>query len=251
MSDDLDKYALNQCKANIFYVVQLCDDIRIVALQLSNYEYFSSTFRNFTVWVSEQYPAQQWHLLASFEAKNRRREQTFHITRDDDWYRVHYFKYVKIEMHTHWDTEAYCPLTQFKVQGMTMYEDWMAENNVQPDDDGEADTADGDEHAAMRWAPTVLHCVTYAWRVVWALPHIAECCIAKALTRADMAQCCMYAPPCPFLVPLFKAPTAVLALSLSSSRVSPAAQSHCARSSRQRYGLQGSAVVWSDVMMIQ
>ena len=34
LSDDMDKYALNLCKANIFYVVQLCDDIRIVSLQV-------------------------------------------------------------------------------------------------------------------------------------------------------------------------------------------------------------------------
>jgi hypothetical protein len=152
------------------------------------------------VWVGDQYPAQQWHFLATFEAKNRRREQTFHITREDDWYRVHYFKYVKIEMHTHWDTEAYCPLTQLKVQGMTMYEDWMAENNMRPDDDEDPTATgtggDADDHpaTAMRWAPTVLHCVSYAWRVVWALPHIAECTMARALTRTDISECCMWAP---------------------------------------------------------
>jgi hypothetical protein len=142
------------------------------------------------VWVGEQYPAQQWHFLASFEARNRRREQTFHITREDDWYRVHYFKYVKIEIHTHWDAEAYCPLTQLKVQGMTMYEDWMAENNVQLDDDVVHDNADSDDTAGMRWAPTVLHWLSYTARVVWALPHIAECSLAKALTRDDIRQCC-------------------------------------------------------------
>lgn len=34
LSDDIDKYALNLCKASVFYVVQLCDDIRIVSLQV-------------------------------------------------------------------------------------------------------------------------------------------------------------------------------------------------------------------------
>lgn len=112
------------------------------------------------MWVSEQYPTQEWHFLAVFEAENRRRyicasmpfesvvyvvahrgvtsvgsrPQTFVIDRDDDWYRVHYFKYVKVEFRSHWDDEHYCPLTQFKVQGMTMYEDWMAENSLLPRD---------------------------------------------------------------------------------------------------------------------
>lgn len=60
------------------------------------------------------------------------------VDRDDEWYRVSYYKYVKIEFHSHWGSEHYCPLTQLKVAGMTMLEDWMAENSV-------ADTEDGDD----------------------------------------------------------------------------------------------------------
>ena len=57
------------------------------------------------------------------------------MDREDDWYRGNYFKYVKIEILSHWDAEHFCPLTQLKVQGMTMYEDWMAENSLTPDDE--------------------------------------------------------------------------------------------------------------------
>ena len=43
----------------LFLTIELCNDIKIDTIVLSNNEYFSSTFRHFSLWVSTNYPPKQ------------------------------------------------------------------------------------------------------------------------------------------------------------------------------------------------
>ena len=43
----------------LFVMIELCNDIKIDTIVISNNEYFSSTFRHFSLWVSTHYPPKQ------------------------------------------------------------------------------------------------------------------------------------------------------------------------------------------------
>ncbi|KAJ2817267.1 hypothetical protein GGI24_005456, partial [Coemansia furcata] len=55
-----DMYMLNECSARSkFVIVELCDDILVDTLVMGNYEFFSSTFRDTMVYVSDRYPPKE------------------------------------------------------------------------------------------------------------------------------------------------------------------------------------------------
>jgi Sad1 / UNC-like C-terminal len=66
---------LSPCSANPnFVVVELCDDIRIDTVQLSNFEFFSGVFRDFKVSVAQTYATdgKGWVEAGTYRAKNIR-----------------------------------------------------------------------------------------------------------------------------------------------------------------------------------
>lgn len=71
-----DQYMLNQCSAkDNFIIVELCQEILIDTIYLANYEYFSSNFKDFNIYVSAKYPPDNgnWiQLHQNFTAVNRR-----------------------------------------------------------------------------------------------------------------------------------------------------------------------------------
>eukprot|EP00123_Amoebidium_parasiticum_P006338 comp17308_c0_seq1/m.16477 comp17308_c0_seq1/g.16477 ORF comp17308_c0_seq1/g.16477 comp17308_c0_seq1/m.16477 type:complete len:452 (-) comp17308_c0_seq1:10-1365(-) len=129
--DDNDRYSLNICSARRkYYVVQLCESIRIESIQVSNWEYFSSTFANITLSVALQYPTRSWQLLATFMADNIKGEQTFYVEDGGQLREYQYVKYVRVDIHSHHGHEHYCPLTQLKVYGVTMYDDYAGKDEA-------------------------------------------------------------------------------------------------------------------------
>lgn len=77
LNEQKDQYLLNHCAYNDKHViVELCQDIRVDTLVLANHEYFSSTIREFDVYLSKKYPpGAAWQLIGSFTASNNRQEQ--------------------------------------------------------------------------------------------------------------------------------------------------------------------------------
>ncbi|KAI7864529.1 UNC-like C-terminal-domain-containing protein [Spinellus fusiger] len=112
-----DQYMLNKCSANKFVIINLCESILFDTIVLANFEFFSSTFKDFRVYVSDRYPTKKWKLLGQWQARNTRDLQVFRVDGRTGW-----SEYMKIEFLTHYGNEYYCPLSLVRVHGMPMME---------------------------------------------------------------------------------------------------------------------------------
>ncbi|PIA19712.1 hypothetical protein COEREDRAFT_23728, partial [Coemansia reversa NRRL 1564] len=143
-----DQYMLNECSAsNKFVIVELCDDILVDTLVLGNYEFFSSTFKDVMVYVSDRYPPKNntWTFLGHFQGFNSRDAQVFPVVDPKLWAR-----YMKIEFATQYGREFYCPLSILKVYGATQMEQYRKEEEEEElleTATGYPETADGDDQA--------------------------------------------------------------------------------------------------------
>lgn len=125
LSSKKDKYMLSPCssgKEEQFVVVELCEDIRIDTVQLANFEFFSGVFKEFSVKVAKTYTTSDdgWVLAGTYKGKNVRGVQSFHTpTTLRDFYR-----YIRIDFHSHYGHEYYCPVSLLRVYGLTHLEQW-------------------------------------------------------------------------------------------------------------------------------
>ena len=123
--ENKDSYMLNQCALQDKHIIlELCEYILIDTVVLANFEFFSSTFREFRVSVSDKWPVKpdRWKVLGTYEAHNTRQIQAFLVENPLIWAR-----YVRIEFLTHYGNEYYCPLSLPRVHGITMMEEWNPE----------------------------------------------------------------------------------------------------------------------------
>lgn len=73
--EDMDKYMINKCSLDKFVIVELCDTIIIDTIHLANFEFFSSMFRNVSIYGVSSYPpsvVHDWVLITEIDAKNQR-----------------------------------------------------------------------------------------------------------------------------------------------------------------------------------
>ncbi|KZT28717.1 hypothetical protein NEOLEDRAFT_1128893 [Neolentinus lepideus HHB14362 ss-1] len=126
LSSKKDRYMLSPCAKpdgeKQFVVVELCDDIRIDTVQLANFEFFSGVFKDFTVSVTKVYTddVSEWTYAGTYRAKNVRGVQSFHPpTSLRDFYR-----YIRIDFHSHYGNEYYCPISLLRVYGLTHLEEF-------------------------------------------------------------------------------------------------------------------------------
>ncbi|KAJ2362183.1 hypothetical protein IW150_007067 [Coemansia sp. RSA 2607] len=98
---------------------------------MGNYEFFSSTFKDTMVYVSDRYPPKNntWTLLGHFQARNTRDAQVFPVIDPKIWAR-----YVKVDFINHYGNEFYCPLTVFKVYGATQMEQYRKEEEEEDEE---------------------------------------------------------------------------------------------------------------------
>ncbi|CUS10931.1 unnamed protein product [Tuber aestivum] len=126
--ENKDSYMLDKCGAEKrFFIVELCDDILVDTVVLANFEFFSSMFRSFKVFVSDRYPIKQngWKDLGTFEARNSRQVQAFLIENPLIWAR-----YLKVEFLTQYGNEFYCPVSLLRVHGTTMMEEFKHQGEI-------------------------------------------------------------------------------------------------------------------------
>ncbi|KAH8114813.1 UNC-like C-terminal-domain-containing protein [Phellopilus nigrolimitatus] len=128
LSEKKDRYMLSPCAAGAgageprFVVVELCEDVRIDTVQLANFEFFSGVFRDFSVSVARTYETDPaaWTPAGTYRAKNVRGIQSFHPpTSLRDFYR-----FIRIDFHSHFGNEYYCPVSLLRVYGLTHLEQW-------------------------------------------------------------------------------------------------------------------------------
>lgn len=86
-------------------------------IELANFELFSSILREFSVYVSDRIPSRDWTLLGQFEGKEVRTIQSFNLDHPSA-----FVKYIKVEFHSHYGSEHYCPISLFRVYGTSEFE---------------------------------------------------------------------------------------------------------------------------------
>jgi hypothetical protein len=133
LHENKDSYMLMPCKVpNKTVVVELCDDVLVEALALANYEIFSSTVKDFSVYVSAQ-ATEGWKLLGNFRAANTREIQAFRVPDPKLWAR-----YIRLDLDNFHGREVFCPLSLLRVHGRTMIDELREEDSKQ------ASPAEGD-----------------------------------------------------------------------------------------------------------
>ncbi|KAJ6650073.1 SUN domain-containing ossification factor [Pseudolycoriella hygida] len=124
-----DEYLLSPCTSRIWFVVELCEAIQAEIIDLANFELFSSSPKNFTVSVSNRFPTREWSNAGRFTAKDERDIQSFDLF-------PHLFgKYVRVDIHSHYNSEHFCPISLFRVYGTSEFEAFETENRVHSVDD--------------------------------------------------------------------------------------------------------------------
>jgi len=150
LSEKKDKYMLSPCPWSAgyqgdksgrpesqFVIVELCQQIRVDTIVLSNLEFFSSMFKLFAVRVARSLhaPEDEWHTLGFFHARNARGYQVFKLSSAPQ----SYFRFLRIDFLEHYGTEFYCPVSLLRVYGRNEREDadddMMDDINALDDDD--------------------------------------------------------------------------------------------------------------------
>jgi hypothetical protein len=124
-----DEYMLNPCGAKIWFVIELCDRIQATSIEIASYELYSSKLKEFTVYASDSYPVKEWNLIGHFTAADSRSLQKF------DLKQVGFGKFIRVELHSHYGNEYYCVISDVKVYGASMMEEYLvAGDNPQEND---------------------------------------------------------------------------------------------------------------------
>ncbi|KAG0279234.1 hypothetical protein BGZ95_001892 [Linnemannia exigua] len=118
LNEGKDNYMLNKCSTkDKFFVVELCEEILVDTFILGNYEFFSSTFKDFVVSVNRYPPRDDgWSILGQFQARNTRDAQVFKPTAPQ------LATYIRFDFVNHYGNEYYCPVTLLRVYGATALE---------------------------------------------------------------------------------------------------------------------------------
>lgn len=115
-----DEYLVNRCAtSNKWFVIKLCETIYVKEIRAGSFELFSSQPQNFSVDVSERYPAKDYYSLGVFQLAESRMLHIFQMKKGHNFP----VKYVKVKMLTHYGKDHYCPLTFFKVYGIPVNDD--------------------------------------------------------------------------------------------------------------------------------
>lgn len=124
-----DEYLLSPCTSRIWFVVELCEAIQAEMIDLANFELFSSSPKNFSIGVANRFPTRDWSQVGRFNAQDSRDIQSFDLN-------PHLFgKYVRVDIHSHYNSEHFCPISLFRVFGTSEFEAFETENRLAADDD--------------------------------------------------------------------------------------------------------------------
>ena len=135
-----DEYFLNKCTDKAWFVVELCESIKAVKVQIANFELYSSSPHEFKVSIGSVFPAREkdWIEFGTFTYEDERSIQTF----KNDVGVVG--KYAKVEILSHHGSEHYCPVSLFKVFGIPEI-DLITEEEDPEDVETDVDEAGEDE----------------------------------------------------------------------------------------------------------
>lgn len=127
LSESQDEYMLNPCNSKIWFIVELCEAIKLSSIEVANYELFSSTFRNFLIYGSGHYPTRDWQLVGNFTANDVKQVQEFSLSGE-----VEFRKFLKIEILSHHGSEHFCPFSLVRAFGTSMTDEFDEIENKIP-----------------------------------------------------------------------------------------------------------------------
>lgn len=129
ISSHRDEYMLNKCENRAWFVVELCESIKALRMELANFELYSSVPHEFRVWLVNSFPAREkdWVLFGHFYAEDVRDVQTFHSKEGV------FGKYAKVEILSSHGSEHYCPISQFRIFGISEIE--LIDEDEEPEED--------------------------------------------------------------------------------------------------------------------
>ena len=132
---------LNKCTDKAWFVVELCESIKALKIEIANFELYSSVPHEFRVSLGNAFPIREkdWASFGTFRAEDERNVQTFSAVGDV------FGKYVKVEILSHHGTEHYCPISHFKIFGISEIELIGSDDDDDKNDDDAND--DLDNHA--------------------------------------------------------------------------------------------------------
>uniref|UniRef100_U5ET81 Putative conserved plasma membrane protein n=1 Tax=Corethrella appendiculata TaxID=1370023 RepID=U5ET81_9DIPT len=145
LSSHRDEYLLNPCTSRIWFVVELCEPIQAEKIELANFELFSSSPKDFSIGISNRFPTRDWSNVGQFTAKDERDVQDFKLS-------PHLFgKFIRVDIHSHYNSEHYCPVSLFRVYGTSEFEAFETANQPahDPDDDDEEDELKANNSALL------------------------------------------------------------------------------------------------------
>ncbi|OVA10199.1 Sad1/UNC-like [Macleaya cordata] len=117
LGKDKDKYLRNPCSAEgKFVVIELSEETLVDAIEIANFEHYSSNLREFVLLGSLVYPTDKWVDLGNFTADNVKHAQRFTI-KEPKWVR-----YLKLNLLNHYGAEFYCTLSSVGIYGVDAVE---------------------------------------------------------------------------------------------------------------------------------
>ncbi|XP_017881869.1 SUN domain-containing ossification factor isoform X2 [Ceratina calcarata] len=111
-----DEYMLNTCTSRIWFVVELCEAIQAKKIELANFELFSSSPKDFSVYISDRFPTRDWSPVGQFTAKDMKDIQSFALQPQL------FGKFIKVELQTYYGSEHFCPISLFCAYGTSEFE---------------------------------------------------------------------------------------------------------------------------------
>ena len=135
LNNSKDSYMLVKCACpDRHVVIELCQEVRIDSIAISNHEHFSSNFERvkllFKRTLKEPGMMESWVRAGEWASDGKRQgEQVFHLTSIDNNGSGTFTRIIKIQFEGSlkgWDS-FYCPVTSIKVFGKTMMEEYVEE----------------------------------------------------------------------------------------------------------------------------
>ncbi|KAJ9118702.1 hypothetical protein QFC22_003922 [Naganishia vaughanmartiniae] len=131
-----DRYMLTPCSAKEHWVIiELCDDIRIEAIEIGMFEFFSGIVKEVKLSIggaddasdeSQDEDISAWQEVGSFVGKSVRGTQTFTLDHPTSFQR-----FIRLDFPSHYGNEYYCPVSSIKVYGMNQMEAFKWESRRQ------------------------------------------------------------------------------------------------------------------------
>lgn len=129
-----DRYMLTPCSAREHWVIiELCDDIRIEAVEIGMFEFFSGIVKEVRVSIGgaedddgDDEEKSDWQEVGRFIGRSIRGTQLFTLD-----YPTSFHRFIRLDFPAHYGNEYYCPVSTIKVYGMNQMEAFKWESRKQ------------------------------------------------------------------------------------------------------------------------